>query len=165
MKVKKVPNRILVDVEENYEIPLWIDKVEPFLQTVMKTVGFDGQEFSVLFCSDEYIKNLNSEYRNIDEPTDVLSFESGDSYADEYGTVWKCTGDIAISLDMLAKNAEYFEVSEDEELKRLLIHGILHLNGYDHGDEHVQKNIDPECEMLKIQKSLMQELQSVHVIG
>lgn len=165
MKVRKVANRILVDVEDSCEEPEWLCKVEPFLQNVMQKAGYDGQEFSVFFCSDEYIKDLNREYRNIDEPTDVLSFESGDSYTDEDGTVWKCSGDIAISIDMLLKNAEYFEVTQDEELKRLLIHGILHLNGYDHGDEHVQKDSEPECEMLKVQKNLMQEFQSVHLIG
>ncbi len=158
-------NRILIDVEESFDVPAWIDKVEPFLQAVMQKIGYDGQEFSVFFCSDDYIKNLNSEYRNIDEPTDVLSFESGDSYTDENGDSWKCTGDIAISLEMLPKNASYFEVEQDEELKRLLIHGLLHLNGYDHGDEHVQKDSEPVCEMLKIQKSLMQEFSSVHLMG
>ena len=158
-------NRILVDVEDSCAEPSWLDKVEPFLQAVMQKAGYDGQEFSVFFCSDEYIKDLNREYRNIDEPTDVLSFESGDSYTDEHGTLWTCSGDIAISVNMLAKNAEYFEVTEDEELKRLLIHGVLHLNGYDHGDEHVQKDVEPECEMLKLQKTLLQELQSVHIIG
>lgn len=158
-------NRILVDVEESCNVPEWLDKVEPFLQAVMEKVGYDGQEFSVLFCSDDYIKNLNSEYRNIDESTDVLSFESGDSYTDDEGLSWKITGDIAISLDMLPRNASYFEVDEDEELKRLLIHGMLHLNGYDHGDEHVQKGLEPECEMLKIQKNLLQEFDSVHLMG
>ena len=158
-------NRILVDVEDSCELPSWLDNIEPFLQTVMKMLGYDGQEFSVLFCSDGYIKDLNREYRNSDEPTDVLSFESGDSYTDEEGISWKCSGDIAISMEMLVKNAKYFQVTEDEELKRLLVHCILHLNGYDHGDEHVQQDVEPVCEMLKLQKHIMQELQSIHIMG
>ena len=64
----------------------------------------------------------------------------------------------------LEKNAEYFEVSENLELKRLLIHGLLHLNGYDHGEEHIEKNKEPECEMLKIQENLLKEFEDFTII-
>ncbi len=151
-------NRILVDVEESCPVPPWIENVEPFLQKLFALCAYDGEECSVFFCSDAYIQNLNREYRNIDEATDVLSFESGDSYKDEDGNTWLSIGDIAISLDMLPKNAAYFEVPEDEELKRLLVHGVLHLHGYDHGEEHVQKDVEPQCEMLKKQKLLLAAL-------
>ena len=63
----------------------------------------------------------------------------GRTYNDEDGNKWLNAGDIAISLDMLPVNAAYFNCSENEELKRLLVHGLLHLNGMDHGDEHIVK--------------------------
>lgn len=151
-------NRILISVEEGMEEPSWLEKIEPFVQKSMKEAGYDGEEISIFFCTDSFIQNLNKEYRNIDSPTDVLSFENGEIYEDEDGTEWNAAGDIAISLETLPKNAAYFEVEENEELKRLLIHGILHLNGLDHGEEHVEKGVEPECEMLRIQKRIMEAL-------
>ncbi len=151
-------NRILISVEEEMPEPSWLDSVEPFVQKAMKEAGYDKEEISIFFCTDAFIQNLNNEYRNIDSPTDVLSFENGELYEDEDGTEWTAAGDIAISLETLPKNASYFEVDENEELKRLLIHGMLHLNGLDHGEEHVEKGKEPECEMLKIQKRIMEAL-------
>lgn len=151
-------NRILVSIEEGMQEPEWLEAVEPFVQKAMNEAGYDKQEISVFFCTDSFIQNLNREYRNIDSPTDVLSFENGEVYEDEDGTEWTAAGDIAISLETLPKNASYFEVDENEELKRLLIHGMLHLNGLDHGEEHVEKGKEPECEMLKIQKRIMEAL-------
>ncbi len=160
-----MPNKILISVEENLSQPQWIDNVEEFVQKVLIEAGYDDEEISILFCSDKFIQNLNNEYRHIDAPTDVLSFENGQEYVDEDGIKWYAAGDIAISLETLPKNAQYFEVDEDEELKRLLVHGLLHLNGYDHGDEHVEKNKEPVCEMLKKQKQIMDCLKTQTIMG
>ena len=118
----------------------------------------------MLFCSDEFIKELNSQYRNIDSATDVLSFENGEEYEDEEG-LWKNVGDVAISLETLPKNAEYFEVDTNTELKRLIIHGILHLNGMDHGEEHIEKGVVPTDEMLILQENLLADLIEEKIIG
>lgn len=150
-------NRVYVSVQENVLEPKWILKIEPFVQKVLQKLNFDGEEISIMFCNDEFIKELNKNYRKIDSATDVLSFENGSEYKDEEGT-WKEEGDIVISLETLPKNAEYFEVSENIELKRLLIHGVLHLNGMDHGEEHIEKGILPEGEMLKLQEKVLSEL-------
>ncbi len=157
-------NRVLLSVEEGMEEPAWMEKAESFLYSVLETAGFNGEEFSVMFCTDETIRDLNKNYRNIDEPTDVLSFENGETYTDEDNNTWKEAGDIAISLETLKKNAEYFDVGEDEELKRLLVHGVLHLNGYDHGEEHVSKGVEPVCEMLKLQKDILEKLKEIHIL-
>ena len=109
------------------------------------------------------IQQLNSQYRNIDSPTDILSFENGSKYTDDEGE-WLQAGDIAISLDTLPKNAEYFGVSENEELKRLLIHGVLHLNGYDHGEEHIEPDKEPTDEMLVLQEKILHELDEVVLV-
>ena len=156
-------NRILVDTEENIEEPAWISRIEPFLLEVMDELSYDKEEVSVYFCSDAFIQNLNKEYRNIDGPTDVLSFENGEEYTDDQGDAWKSVGDIVISLETLPRNAQFFEVSCNEELKRLLIHGILHLHCLDHGEEHVEKDTEPVCEMLKIQMRLMQRFDSTMI--
>ena len=158
-------NRVLVSVEESMEEPGWLAKAESFLIKAMELAGYDGEELSVMFCSDTLIRQLNRDYRNIDEPTDVLSFEDGTAYTDEDGQEWKAMGDIAISLETLPKNAAYFEVGEDEELKRLLVHGLLHLNGLDHGDEHVEKGKEPVCPMLRKQGELLMALKEEQIIG
>ncbi|MCI1209051.1 MAG: rRNA maturation RNase YbeY [Treponema sp.] len=151
-------NRVLITVEENYSRPSWLDKVEPFVLQVLSALDYDREEISLLFCSDVFMKNLNSTYRHIAASTDVLSFENGDSYTDEDGQEWKSAGDIAISVDMLPVNAEKFDTTVDEELKRLLIHGILHIHGMDHGAEHIEKGVDPVCDMLVLQEKLLQQI-------
>ena len=156
-------NRVLISVQEELEPPSWLDNVEPFVNLVMEKFGFDGEEISILFCNDKYMRELNNNFRGIDSPTDVLSFENGDEYEDEEGK-WKCAGDIAISLDTLPVNAAYFEQTENDEIKRLLVHGILHLNGYDHEPEHIEKGVEPVCEMLVKQENLLKELKNESVI-
>lgn len=157
-------NRILISLGEDVTEPVWFNKVEPFIQTVLQKLNYDNEEISVLFCSDEFIKELNSQYRNIDSATDVLSFENGEEYEDEEG-LWKNVGDIAISLETLPKNAEYFKVDTNTELKRLIIHGILHLNGMDHGEEHIEKGVVPTDEMLILQENLLSDLIEEKIIG
>lgn len=156
-------NRFLIDVD-GIDQPEWLGNVEPFMQKLAKELSFDGQEVSVLFCDDAIIQELNKNYRNIDSATDVLSFESGETFKDEDGVGWLLAGDIAISVDTLKKNAVYFECDVDSELKRLLLHGFLHLNGYDHGEEHIEKGKKPECEMLKLQEEILLKLKGEKII-
>lgn len=156
-------NRVLVSMYEGVEAPLWFDNVENFVLGVMKKLHFRNEEVSVMFCNDEYIQQLNKQYREIDAPTDVLSFENNDVYKDEEGK-WKCVGDIVISLDMLPVNAQYFGIDENSELKRLLVHGLLHLNGMDHGEEHIEKDTTPKCKMLVKQEKLLEKLKDEKII-
>jgi probable rRNA maturation factor len=157
-------NTVFVSAGENMSEPAWIMNVEPFMQTAMKMLGIDGEEISVLFCNDVFIRTLNRTYRGIDNSTDVLSFENGETYEDGEGTVWKCAGDIAISLETLPKNAVYFTTDENSELKRLLVHGLLHLNGYDHGEEHIETGRKPVCDMLVKQEATLAELSGELII-
>lgn len=142
-------NNIVVGVEEGFDAPAWLDSVAPFVQKILDRLGIENWELSVLFCSDAFIAGLNSQYRNIDAPTDVLSFEQGDEYVDESDVQWFCAGDIVISVAMIHKNAAEFGVSPNEELKRLLIHGVLHLDGMDH------ETNDPDQEMLQLQERIL----------
>lgn len=91
----------------------------------------DG-ELSVLLTDDSEIRSLNHQYRGIDKPTDVLSFSQleGNTIPHEHGPL--ILGDVVISLDRAREQAKDLNVSVEEELRRLLIHGLLHLMGYDH---------------------------------
>lgn len=93
---------------------------------LVSLLGAEG-EASVVFVSDEKIRELNRTYRGVDRATDVLSFSlEGD--AGSHGVI----GDVYISLDTAEKQAKEFAVSLEEELLRLLIHGLLHLAGHTH---------------------------------
>ena len=82
-----------------------------------------AQSTAVVLCSDRAIRRLNRDYRRKDRPTDVLSFTFGDP---------DLLGEIYISLQRAKAQARMYGLTYDEELKRLLIHGLLHLMGYDH---------------------------------
>ena len=156
-------NRILIDMQEGVEAPSWLENVEAFVQLAMNKLKFKHEEVSILFCNDTYMQELNNQYRQIDSATDVLSFENDEVYKDDEGK-WKCVGDIVISLDTLPVNAKYFEVDNNSELKRLLIHGLLHLNGQDHGEEHIEKDQKPKCKMLRRQEKLLGQLKDEKII-
>ena len=156
-------NRVYIAMHEELSAPDWFDNVEPFVQKALTALNFDGEEISMLFCDDKYMQQLNKEYRQIDSATDVLSFENDEEYEDEEGK-WKCVGDIVISLDTLPVNADYFEEDRNSELKRLIVHGLLHLNGMDHGEEHIEKGQAPQCEMLVLQEKVLQQLKDEKII-
>jgi probable rRNA maturation factor len=113
---------------EGIPLPAWAGAAEAFVKKVLTALGHRNWDLSVLFCDNRYIKSLNARYRNRDEATDVLSFPQGEK--DRNGRF--LAGDIAVSLDALEENAKFFRVRADEELRRLLVHGILHLSGKDH---------------------------------
>ena len=156
-------NRVFVAMQEGVDEPDWFESVEPFVQKALGELKFDGEEISMLLCNDTYMQELNKAYRNIDSTTDVLSFENDEEYEDEEGK-WKCVGDIVISLDTLPVNADYFEEDRNAELKRLIVHGLLHLNGMDHGEEHIEKGTAPECEMLVLQEEVLEKLKDEKII-
>lgn len=156
-------NRVYVAMQEGVDEPDWFESIEPFVNKVMGELKFDGEEISMLLCNDTYMQELNKTYRNIDSTTDVLSFENDEEYEDDEGK-WKCAGDIVISLDTLPVNAEYFNESRNDELKRLIVHGLLHLNGMDHGEEHIEKDVQPVCEMLILQEKVLEKLKDEKII-
>ena len=140
-------------------------KLKKFCREVIENAwaGDNRAEVSVVLADDDFVHALNKQYRKMDKPTNVLSFENDEEYEDEEGK-WKCVGDIAISLDTLPVNSEYFEGDNNTELKRLLVHGLLHLNGMDHGEEHIEKGVAPVCEMLALQEKLLESLKDEKII-
>jgi probable rRNA maturation factor len=124
-------NRAEVRAEE-VPLPAWAGSLADFSVKALDALGKDNWDLSILLCGDTYIRKLNSQYRGRDEATDVLSFALGESCPDGEGRERYFPGDIVVSLETLEENSQYFEVSFDEELRRVIIHGILHLNGMDH---------------------------------
>ena len=130
---------------------------EPFIRDSLdRILGYLGEngDFSLSFVDDTEIKALNSEYRGIDAPTDILTFrlDDDDSFP-QMENEEKELGDVFISLDSMRRNAAEFGVEENDELRRLLLHGILHLRGMDH------KSNDFSSEpMLILQERLLKEI-------
>lgn len=95
----------------------------------------DVCELNVVITDDERIRELNREYRKKDKATDVLSFPQltkAELAGRSRGFVGSYLGDLVISSETTLKQAQTFGVSKREELIRLIVHGILHLCGYDH---------------------------------
>lgn len=105
-------------------------------------------EFSILICSDSEIRDLNYKYRYIDRPTDVLSFGS-EEIIPETGTIY--LGDVVISFETAFRQAESAGHPISTEVLILLIHGILHLSGYDHETENNKRKMwNKQFEMHRI---------------
>lgn len=85
--------------------------------------GFKIQEINFIFCTDDYLLEINKNYLDHDTYTDIITFDNGEQNG-------KVLGDIFISVDRINENAAKFEVSERDELHRVMIHGVLHLLGY-----------------------------------
>lgn len=99
-----------------------------FLSRAKRAASLKG-EVTVLLADDSRLRQLNREFRRKNKPTDVLSFPAGDN---PYGLA----GDLAISLDTAGRQAKEFRHSRLEELRVLILHGILHLTGMDHEADH-----------------------------
>ena len=147
-------------VENETEEKVDLKEVRAILKKIVSYYG-EKRDFSVTFVTDSEIQELNIEYREIDAPTDILTFRLDDtpsfpiSFEDEDVDFLNNEemGDIFISLDTMRRNAEEFGVREEEELSRLLLHGILHLRGLDHKTNDFEKE-----EMLKEQEDVLAKL-------
>lgn len=105
-------------------------------------------EVSISFVSDDEIRELNRDYRNVDRTTDVLSFPIDD----EFEIDSRILGDVVINTKKVIEQAKEYEHSNTRELSYLTVHSILHLLGYDHIEES-----DKE-EMRRVEKLVMKEL-------
>ena len=116
---------------EHPEIKIDFHDIEVRIEVIMDHLDCLDQEISVLFMEDIGIRQLNKEFRNVDKATDVLSFpQNSDEGPVIPGEI--ILGDIAISLDKAKLQAKEHGLTFKEEIILLLIHGILHLLGYDH---------------------------------
>lgn len=109
----------------NYETNFALENesnYEDWITRIIYSEGFEVGEINYIFCEDEYLHKINMEYLNHDTLTDIISFD--------YSVGNLLQGDIFISVERVADNAKDFNVTFDEELKRVLSHGVLHYCGY-----------------------------------
>jgi rRNA maturation RNase YbeY len=99
------------------------NQVRRWIIETIAAEGFRLKELNYIFCSDNYLLQINRQYLNHDTYTDIVTF---DNSADEKSI----SGDIFISIDRIRENAAKFNVTEVDELHRVMVHGALHLLGY-----------------------------------
>lgn len=139
---EETPVTVTIDTMTNPELPederaSLAHLAEAAVNAVLRLEGFKGDaaEVSVLFTDDTFIAELNRQYRDVDGPTDVLSFalnEDEDEDVVKVAGVPDMLGDIVISLQTARRQAEGAGKAAREEIALLLVHGTLHLLGYDH---------------------------------
>ena len=133
----------------NYETDFELDNeahYEDWISRIIESEGFDEGEINYIFCDDDYLHKINVEYLDHDTLTDIISFD--------YTVGNLIQGDIFISIERVRDNANDFNVSFDEELKRVLSHGVLHYCGY--------KDKSPKDEALMRSKE-EEKMQMFHV--
>lgn len=119
----------------------------------LEMMGTGAVSVSVIITSDAVIQGINRDYRKKDRPTDVISFAYRDDPFPEIDGEIEELGDIYVSLDRAKEQAKEYEVTLHDEMKRLLIHGVLHLLGYDH-----EKSAEEEERMHEKEEELFDSL-------
>lgn len=143
-------NSVSADFRDMPE-PVWLDAAAAFAVKAIDAIGEDFWDLSLYFCGDAFMANLNAEYRGKNGSTDVLSFTLGEWVDGGNGRRY-IAGDVVVCLPVLEHNALEFGVSQEDELKRLIMHGVLHLAGLDHATN------SPDEPMLVRQESLLLRL-------
>ncbi|SET61311.1 probable rRNA maturation factor [Oceanobacillus limi] len=124
----------------------YIDLIHRLMQFTAKKEGISNQaEVSVSFVDNKEIQELNRNYRQINQPTDVISFALEESVEGELNVIGDdlplALGDIVISIDRAKEQASDYNHTLDRELGFLAVHGFLHLLGYDHMNEEEEKEM------------------------
>jgi probable rRNA maturation factor len=127
-------------------------KTSKWLKQITQNEGFRITELNYIFLNDEKLYEINLEYLDHDTYTDIITFDN----SEEEDII---EGDIFISIDRIRENAATFQTSFENELRRVIAHGLLHLCGYkDKSDEDAKKMREMENESLRLWESLNNEI-------
>lgn len=142
-------NKIEIFNETKKEILELVD-VRKVIDIAIKNQKLDNLEFNIIIVDNDYIHELNKNYRNIDRPTDVITFALED-YEDGIKLEHRMLGDIYISIDKAISQAEEYGHDLRREICFLAVHGFLHLLGYDHMEK------EEEEIMFSLQEEILNE--------
>ncbi len=126
------------------------DYLDSLIERVLTQEKATDSVFSIIFVDNEKIHELNKQFRGVDRPTDVISFALEDAEEEFLSTI-RVLGDIYISIPKMQEQAKEYGHSEKRELAFLVVHGLLHLLGYDHQTEEEEKV------MFQIQEEMLNE--------
>ena len=125
-------------VNRQRKLPLDCDRWEQFTGKALSAAASDGVGVTVAFISDRAMRELNRMWRHKSGTTDVLSFPADQTDFEEQEG--KTLGDVVISVEQAARQAEEQRLPFDQEVSQLILHGILHLCGYDHENDDGEMN-------------------------
>ena len=108
--------------KEQVELKINEESISNWVSISIKKLRFIEGDISVIFCSDDYLKQININYLNHDYYTDIITFDYSDNKI--------ISGDLFVSIDRVKENAEINNENFNKEICRVIIHGILHLCGY-----------------------------------
>jgi rRNA maturation RNase YbeY len=130
----------------NYESDFILDNETVYADWLSKVIISELKnegEINYIFCDDDYLLDINQQYLNHDTLTDIISFD--------YSIGNELHGDIFISIERVRENASDFNVTFEDELKRVMVHGILHYCGYkDKSEQDEELMRDKEEEKMKM---------------
>src|SRR5262245_12403935 len=126
------------------------DRAAALSRAVLDLIGRTDAALTVTFIRDRAMRQLNRDYRGIDGPTDVLSFAYHEDSETALHDETRHIGDVVISVETAERYARELALSFDREIEHLLIHGALHLAGYDHETDNGEMN--------KLERKLRREL-------
>ena len=110
------------------------DKIKDWIVHTIEAEGYEVESISYILCSDEYLHKINVEYLNHDFYTDIITFDN----TEENEAI---TADLFVSIERVTDNAEQQSIPFIDELRRVLIHGVLHLVGYHDKTPEVQQEM------------------------
>ena len=120
----------------NYELEFTLENetlIADWLSEVMLSENKKEGEINYIFCDDDYLLEINQQYLDHDTLTDIISFD--------YSIGNELHGDIFISVERVRENATDFKVSFEEELKKVMVHGLLHYCGYNDKSDQDEKTM------------------------
>ena len=125
---------ITVQCKNISKVPLTKKNIEILIEDLLGKLNVKTLKINLIFCTDQELKDLNAEFRNKNEVTDILTFPNSDDFPHglQIKEKIKINGDIFIARDYSFKKAIIKKISHTLELKHLIIHGVLHLLDYDH---------------------------------
>jgi len=134
--------------EEKRSSPLGREILEKLTDRTFRITGRKEGDISLVFCDDDFIKNLNERYLHRHGPTDVLSFSMREG--ESSSPIDTVLGDIIISVDTAKRQAEKMQHSLQKEVMILFVHGLLHLLGYTHDSNDTHREMtDNAQEIMK----------------
>jgi len=124
----------ILTLNKKYKLLFDKNEIVCLCENVLSSEDVSNYDISVIFVNNKYIVNLNKRFFNKDNTTDVISFNISEKGIEIEGEVY-------INIDIINSQAEYYSVSFEEEMKRLVIHGLLHLVGYKDDRKNQKKEI------------------------
>ena len=125
-------------VNRQRKTPVDQERWQLFTGQALQATGTEATNVTIAFVSDRHMRELNRQWRGKTGTTDVLSFPAGeDQFANADGSN---LGDVVISVEQAARQAKEHDLTLDEEIAQLILHGLLHLCGYDHETDGGEMN-------------------------